>query len=29
MRRRVAEEERNKKLTVFGIWLALAVFCTK
>ncbi len=26
LRRRVAEEERYKKLTVFGIWLALAVF---
>ena len=25
LRRRVAEEDRNKKLTVFGIWLALAV----
>ena len=26
LRRRVAEEDRNKKLTVFGIWLALAIF---
>ena len=26
LRRRVAEEDRNKKLTVFGIWLALTIF---
>lgn len=26
LRRRVAKEDRNKKLTVFGIWLALGIF---
>ncbi len=26
LRRRIAEEDRNKKLTVFGIWFALAIF---
>ncbi len=26
LRRRVAEEDRDKKLTVFGIWLVLAIF---